>query len=121
MSNNKNSTFVSRAEVKDHKMNSTWMVKDYVYMYIYIYIFICIYLYMYVKKKNSYAHYFVQLVLWVFFSPRYIFTSFLRHRLVFSLHLIVYCKPIEEGWRQQARQRSSRLFWGQNLLNSLPP
>ena len=27
---------------------------------------------------------------------------------------------IEEGWKQKARQRSSRRFRGQNLSNSLP-
>ena len=27
---------------------------------------------------------------------------------------------IEEGWRQKQRQKSLRLFWGQNLFNSLP-
>ena len=28
--------------------------------------------------------------------------------------------PIEEGWRQKQKQRSSRLFGLQNLLNSMP-
>ena len=26
--------------------------------------------------------------------------------------------PLEEGWRQKQRQRSSRLFWGKKLFNS---
>ena len=29
-------------------------------------------------------------------------------------------ESIEEGWRKKQRQRSSRLFGGQNLFNSLP-
>ena len=34
--------------------------------------------------------------------------------------LTVSILVIEEGWRQKRRQRSSRLFVGQNLFNSLP-
>ena len=30
------------------------------------------------------------------------------------------CRDIEEGWREKQRQRSSRLFGGQILFNSLP-
>ena len=37
------------------------------------------------------------------------------HLVMVRLHV-----PIEEGWKQKARQRSSRLFGGQNLFNSLP-
>ena len=31
-----------------------------------------------------------------------------------------FFSTIEEGWREKQRQRSSRLFEGQNLFNSLP-